>query len=141
MTLNHKIENYLNECNKGHEFYPPDIYDKLFGQHFKNTKEWSLILNTIQDHDLITPLKFGSDLYVISPFGNEILEKGGWIKYVEILESREIERFEKERLETDLAKSNIEANKLNRKNSNFNIWFTVINVIIGIVNIIVALVN
>ena len=43
---------------------------------------------------------------------------------------------EKETLETDLAKSNIEANVLNIENARKNKWYTWINIIIGVLNLV-----
>lgn len=55
----------------------------------------------------------------------------------------QFESFEKlnkeSRLQIDLAESNIEANKVNAKNSKFNRIATVINVIVGIINLSIIL--
>ena len=43
---------------------------------------------------------------------------------------------EKEKLETNLAKSNIDANTLNIENASKNKWFTLINIAIGVLNLV-----
>jgi len=94
------------------------------------------IMNSIQNinsgwnhHTVIGSLK---DLNLIDNIGDSAyrLTDNGWR-----FESFEKLMYEK-RLNIDLAESNIEANKLNKKNSGFNKIATIINVIIGILNAI-----
>lgn len=83
---------------------------------------------------------------LLSKFGREVSNNGGWIKHLEakdLLNQNLKEKNElKEQLEFDLAKSNLKANKLNKKiaeqnakNEKSNIIATWINVVVGIINI------
>ncbi len=72
----------------------------------------------------------------------KICKRGGWLKHLEIEEKIESEKEDKEKLEIELAKSNIKANKLNAKIAEQNkkdkrsnkiaMW---INISIGIINL------
>lgn len=83
---------------------------------------------------------------LLSKFGREVSNNGGWIKHLEtkdLLNQNLKEKNElKEQLEFDIAKSNLKANKLNKKiaeqnakNEKSNIIATWINVVVGIINI------
>lgn len=110
---------------------------------FVNQARLNEISELFDKHDLadIKPTKS-----TLTSFGEKVCKEGGWLKYLQI--KRQIETLkhfnqtEKENLEIELAKSNIEANKLNAKNAKHNdkdrqsnkiaMW---INIAIGIINI------
>lgn len=72
----------------------------------------------------------------INAFGASICNKGGWLQHLKSIENKEIRKQEIEQLEIRLANSNIEANKINKINSNRNLIFSIINIILAIGNII-----
>lgn len=85
-------------------------------------------------------------LCIVEEYGLEIYKYGGWKKYVadKIEHEKQLtkKQEEKEVLEINLTKSNLEANKLNKKiaktnkkNEKRNRISTYINIIIGITNI------
>lgn len=75
----------------------------------------------------------------LSEFGFNIATNGGWKAYLK--EKKEFdqkianEKTEKERIELELAKSNIEANELNKKVERRNKRETIINIILGFLNL------
>ncbi|WP_203293887.1 hypothetical protein [Luteirhabdus pelagi] len=82
----------------------------------------------------------------ITEYGFNIAQNGGWLNFISTQKAErkkaEQENREKENLELELAKSNLEANKLNKKiakqnakNEKNNRIATWINVVIGIINI------
>ena len=48
---------------------------------------------------------------------------------------KHLEYIEKSTIELNLAESNIKANSLNEKNSNFNKWTTIANIFVGLLNV------
>lgn len=82
----------------------------------------------------------------LTKLGLEVFNSGGWKKYLEankLLQEKELaESKYREKLEIELAESNLEANKLNKKiakhnqrNEKKNLIATWINVGIGLINI------
>lgn len=63
------------------------------------------------------------------------LKNGVFTKIERIEKEKTIKEKEIKKIELNLAKSNIKANKLNEKNSCFNKWTTIVNIIIGLLNI------
>jgi|TARA_R110001583_G_C5557673_1_gene400915 hypothetical protein len=55
------------------------------------------------------------------------------------LERQEQQEIKHRQVEFDLAKSNIEANRLNKRNSNWNVAFSIINILIGVLNAILLI--
>jgi hypothetical protein len=62
--------------------------------------------------------------------------QGGFTSEHEEYLSRKEKENKREKLEIDLAKSNIEANTLNIENASKNKWFTWINIAIGVLNLV-----
>ena len=71
----------------------------------------------------------------ITDQGRQVVKNGGLLKYLTDLENEKIKFEYKESLETELTISNIEANRLNKRNSKYNIWFSIINIIIALLNL------
>lgn len=67
---------------------------------------------------------------------NEFRNNGGFKSYFQEQLKRIEKEKEREKIETDLAKSNIEANTLNIENARKNKWHTGINIAIGVLNLI-----
>lgn len=71
----------------------------------------------------------------IGPLAKKFIDNGGFVA-IERRDKEESDRKkQREDLELDLARSNLEANALNEKNSKFNRKITIINLILGIANI------
>jgi hypothetical protein len=78
------------------------------------------------------------DNFTILPEGREAAIIG--VKqYILNIENESEKHKNKEQLELDLAKSNIEANELNKKNAKYNKTSTLINIAIGLLNLILLL--
>lgn len=89
------------------------------------------------------------DRISLTEIGKDIISKGGWLAHLDrLVESKakqQIKLDQRELLETELAKSNIEANKLNakiaeqnRKDRRLNKIFLIINVVFMALNMLVA---
>jgi hypothetical protein len=63
-------------------------------------------------------------------------ESGGFQKYYQDQLLNLANKNQREQLETDLAKSNIEANELNKENARKNKYLTWINIAIGVLNLV-----
>lgn len=74
---------------------------------------------------------------VIQRDGIAVEEAGGYLAYLQKLKDEEAAREKRDALEITLAESNIEANKLNQKNANRNMFATIVNIIIGLLNLAV----
>lgn len=83
------------------------------------------------------------------PSGERACESNGWIEYLKIKRQidtlKQFSQAQKEDLEIELAKSNIEANKLNARIANQNEKdrkrnriFLIINAVFAIINILIA---
>ena len=141
MNINELIDFNLNLLNEGIDIRPLE---------FKNTndeyltEEKSLALfNKMISESLIITDQFKR--IQLSTRAYEIINIGGWLKYITDIENENIETENrnklKENLEIDLAKSNLEANELNRKiakqnkeNEKKNRVSTWANIIIGLLN-------
>jgi len=77
-----------------------------------------------------------SDTVDINENTNDFKNNGGFKTYFQEELKRIEKKEEREKLETALAKSNIEANTLNIENASKNKWFTWINIAIGVLNLI-----
>lgn len=67
----------------------------------------------------------------------DFISRGGFKHYYMTELERQQREDSRENLETELAKSNIEANKLNQKNSRFNKITSIIVIIVGLINLLV----
>ena len=74
--------------------------------------------------------------YDLTEKGQKAVDLGGYEKFKEEIEGKEAE---KEQLEIDLAKSNIEANRINRKNAKFNRYAIIVNLILGALNVVLLI--
>lgn len=134
--------NILCESDNPYEFSLNNFVDKNGRQKhlkYKNEEFASLM----EQQGLIRVNGFKCS---VEKFGLEVYNNGGWLKYLSDIKEKQIElelkQKEKEQLEIKLSKSNIEANKLNKKiaktnekNEKNNKITTWINIIIGIINI------
>ena len=118
-------------------------FENHFGRKMMSSNESKAFASLMEREELIRV--FG-DFCALEKFGLEVFNSGGWLKYLSDKEkqdkAQELKIRERENLELDLAKSNLEANKLNKKiakknakNEKFNRISTILNIIIGILNI------
>lgn len=80
-------------------------------------------------------------LMTITDFGRQVCKKGGWLVHLDNSVKERQRQLDREQLEIDLTKSNIEANKLNQINARQNKRATIVNIVIGIINLLVAFVS
>jgi len=131
----------LSEVPRNSLFF--DDFIDCDGKELHETFRTDFFAAEMEKRNLITIKDF---LCFITEFGFNIANNGGWNKY--LIETEKAEKLLneqktiKEKLEIDLAKSNIEANKLNekiatqnKKNEKQNRISTWINIGIGIINI------
>jgi len=84
----------------------------------------------------------GNGIFIPTHLVFDIEEKfNGWFGYKEHLATLEADRHSRNKLEVELAKSNIRANQLNELNEKFNRRTTKVNIIIGIINVLAAIVT
>jgi len=124
-------------------------YEKKSGISFDNTEVSHF--ESLYEYQYFTFPYSTNRTAKITPETKEIIDSYGSLsKYLNIVaESNTIEQVKidtKEQLETDLAKSNIEANKLNakiaelnRKDSRLNKIFLIINAVFAVINIAIAI--
>jgi len=112
---------------------------ELHSNNYRLTEvECNLIESTLQIENLAETQK-GMNWY-ITPHG-ETISKYGYRRYLEDIEIAKTKKKEMEQVEFDLAISNIEANKLNLKNSLVNHRNFIINIIIAIINMVGIILN
>jgi len=142
MNINELINFNLNLLNEGIDIRPLE---------FKNTNDEYLtdekslaLFNKMISESLIFLDQFKR--IQLSTRAYEIISNGGWLKYITGIENEIVETNNrnklKDTLEIDLAKSNLEANELNKKiakqnakNEKKNRITTWINIGIGIINV------
>ncbi len=135
MEQEERIDLFLNHIDSKSDFYLPAILRDLFGQSYLGSNDYHVDRELIFEEDLIRPLKLGSDVHCISPLGKRIIKSGGWIVHQKNIESELDFQIKRERIEVELAESNLRANEQNRKDSKRNHFFLVANFIFGILNI------
>jgi hypothetical protein len=130
----------LSEVPRNSMFF--DDFIDCDGNELQATFRTDFFASEMEKRNLITIKDF---LCFITEFGLNIVENGGWNKYlIETEKAKKISQNQKtikDKLELDLAKSNLEANELNKKiakqnkkNEKRNRVSTWINIIIGILN-------
>lgn len=150
MTKDEKIDVLLNQfVNNTNSQDFQHVHRVIFGfldineydQNYReNLSEATDLLNYMLNEGLLE--KDGNTGYAkISHFGIKIHEFGGWLKYKEDIQKKESQIAEERRLQIDLAKSNIEANILNRKNAKINFWILIIGLIMNAIAIGLTIYN
>ena len=120
----------------------PDDFINCDGNELNATFRVDLFATEMEKRNLIS---ITNSLCSITEFGLNIAENGGWNKHLTETKNAEIlsqeQKSIRDKLETDLAKSNLEANALNRKiakqnkeNEKKNRVSTWVNIIIGLLN-------
>ena len=135
----------LSEVNRNSMFF--DDFVDCEGNELHNTFRTDFFASEMEKRNLISITNY---ICFITEFGLNIVERGGWNKY--LIETKKEEKALQEqksirdKLELDLAKSNLEANELNRKiakqnkeNERKNRVSTWINVGIGFINILLLI--
>ena len=141
MNINELIDFNLNLLKEGLDIFALELRN-INNKILDDEKSLALFNKMISESLIFT------DQYKriqLSTGGYEILNNGGWLKYITDNENEKTETAIrnklKETLEIDLAKSNLEANELNRKiakqnkeNEKKNRVSTWVNIIIGLLN-------
>ena len=128
--------------SNNHSIFRHEFVDEK-GRRLKQPARFSDLLESKGLIDVEASQRKRCDL---TEFGFKVSEMGGWLEYlrakVEHDNQIETQNREKEDLELNLAKSNLEANKLNKKiakrnekNERKNMITTWINIGIGIINV------
>ena len=118
-------------------------FTDLNGKQIRESKRFAEIMDSKGLIKLEYSMKYKCDL---TEFGFEVCNYGGWLKYIKDKSNQEkqtkSENKEREEIEFKLAKSNLEANKLNKriakqneKNEKKNRITTWLNIAIGIINV------
>ncbi|WP_291866605.1 hypothetical protein [Maribacter sp.] len=105
-----------------------------FAFNESDMKEFERLVSIIEKYDCakVNPVGFESPLSVSKNSKTlQFIKQGGFRKLYENLEKEK----ERENIEFKLAESNIKANELNEKNSKRNLFFAILNIVIGIINI------
>jgi hypothetical protein len=135
----------LSEVNRNSMFF--DDFIDCDGNELHATFRTDFFASEMEKRGLISITNF---ICFITEFGLNIVENGGWNKYLTETKNAEIlsqkQKSIRDKLETDLAKSNLEANELNRKiakqnkeNEKKNRVSTWINIGIGFINILLLI--
>ena len=151
-TFNKKMQENINELidinlkllseSQGGKLFHIDFVDEN-SKRLKDSQRFSEILVKKGLVDLEPTKRMRGD---ITEYGFNIAKNGGWLNYLERKAEQEKqvkkEDKEKENLEFELAKSNLEANNLNKKiakqnekNQKNNRIATWINVSVGVINV------
>ncbi|UKM66596.1 hypothetical protein GSB9_03186 [Flavobacteriaceae bacterium GSB9] len=123
-TLEYKILKHLKEKDNG-DFI--DVIDFIDDRKLLESKLKSLS---------VEPEKYISVIFPFFTFGGSspTITKDQLKAKIEFNGIKHLEYIEKSVSELNLAESNIKANKLNEKNSKFNKYSTIANIIIGLLN-------
>ncbi|WP_157687314.1 hypothetical protein [Pedobacter psychrophilus] len=133
MTEDQIIEKILSKLSEhnGSPFFVADFVIHLLGDE---SAPYNTFVDRLESLNLARPTQ-PRHAMVITDHGRQVFTNGGWLKYLAEKKSEKFKADDKEALEAELTVSNIEANRLNKRNSKYNIWFSIINVIIGLLNL------
>lgn len=142
MNINELIDFNLNLLKEGMDIRPLEL--KNTNEETLNDEKSLALFNKMISESLIFTDQFKR--IQLSTRAYEIINIGGWLKYITDIENENIETENrnklKDTLEIDLAKSNLKANELNKKiakqntkNEKKNRISTWVNIGIGIINI------
>ncbi|MEO9477224.1 MAG: hypothetical protein ABJG41_16885 [Cyclobacteriaceae bacterium] len=114
-----------------------ELAKKVFGDGL-NIDEVTLLIKKISNsRDEIATTQFGELNSYICATGltQRFLDQGGY-EQLEIEEQAEVEEQKQhQNIQIELAQTTIEANRLNTRNSKFNRFTTIINILIGLINV------
>lgn len=140
-NINELIDYNINIIKQTSDVYKLELRG-LDGKILNN--EMCLTLFEKLSSESLVGINTNGKIYLLSK-AFEIINYGGWIKYLTETKNTKNEIDEKNRirenLEIDLAKSNIEANKLNREVSERNAKSERFNKIMSIFNFIFVIIN
>ncbi len=77
----------------------------------------------------------------ITVFGVKVHESGGWLKHLERITAAEKKDEDDRQLQRDLAKSNIEANEINKINANRNRWILIGGLFLTLIGAVLSILN
>lgn len=141
-NINELIDFNINLVNKGSDVRKLEL--KGIDNKTLNDEMCLTLFEKLRSESLIDTDDYNR--IILSARAYEIINYGGWVKHIIDIENKKIEldnrNIIKENLEIALAKSNLEANKLNKKiadrnkkNEKQNRISTWINIGIGIINV------
>lgn len=132
------LDTILEYCvsKDGEHIYDHQIESNVFPE--LNVDQIRHLFKQIDDTiDEIAVVNINEDTAIIRSTGmtQTFLDQGGFVQVSLDEKNEEIESKERANIEFELAKSNIEANRLNIKVAKRNKKETVINIILGLINI------
>lgn len=134
MTIEEKIDTILAEIDKHSLVHLPGIFEENFGNFNEGRRDYNIIKNTLETEGFIEPSPKRTG-HSITGIGSQIVQQGGYLAYLKRKEEREGKVREREQLEVDLAESNLQSNKVNRRFSRLNFIFLVANLLIALYTI------
>lgn len=146
MNFNELIDFNLNLLKDDLDIRPLELKN-IDNEMLSDDKSLTLFKKMVSE-SLVYTDRFGRIQLLARAY--EIIELGGWLKFIIDSEKSKVDienkNLLKENLEIDLAKSNLEANKLNKKiakqnteNEKKNRISTWVNIIIGVLNFLAIL--
>lgn len=141
VSLDDKIEAVLNEVSNETLL---DIikYCASMWKFEKGSREESILIEeSLTTENLARAVDTTSHIVRITPKGKWIVDSGGWKAYITKKRQSEANNERLANLNLTLAESNIEANKISKRDSKINRRGFIINVIFGAVNLILLLIS
>lgn len=151
MTRDEKIDSYLQFYSTCSAYVDIEHgYSNFYYRNQEETKpteyneqliEMDLILSKMIQENLVETDEFNARKIKISIRGEEILESGGWLNHKEQNKKERDFENEERQLQVDLAKSNIEANRINKKNQKRNFVILIIGLIMTAAGVAISIIN
>ncbi|NQU32756.1 MAG: hypothetical protein HQ521_05935 [Bacteroidetes bacterium] len=135
LTRNEKINIVLDTIAKKRTLKVNNFCAQNWGLDEKSNSEYDLITDTLTTENLARKLDGTSSHCVITPKGNEVSETGGWLIYLKQKQEKELLNTKNTQLGITSAESNLEANRINKRDSQFNRWAFGFNILFGLINI------
>lgn len=139
LSRDEKINIVLDAIAKERQLWISDFCADQWGLDTGSSAEYALIKDTLASENLIREIESTTSNCVITPKGNKVSETGGWLLYLKQQKEKEELNSINAELNITLAKSNLEANRINKRDSKFNRWGFVVNILFGFINIILLL--
>jgi hypothetical protein len=136
-----KIEIVLNEIAKIFQLEIRNYCAATWEIRYNSRAESILIEEILTTEGLVRIIDTTSFNCRITPKGQMAVESGGWKKYLTKKMESEAHEEKLTHLNVTLAESNIEANLNHKRDSKFNRWGLIFNLIFGIVNIIILIIS
>lgn len=137
-----KLDVIINKITSvDYQLFSNDFYDDgiLVGNNYSEKKlEFNRLINILSEDGVAYVRRNSCGSSIERNCETKTFkERGGYQKYHFNELEKQQRKESRENLDTELAKSNIEANKLNQANSKFNKTTSIIVIIVGFINLIV----